>query len=160
MRLRRWAKIFGALAITMSMPALADTKSSGSGFAIAGGSLIVTANHVVQGCTTIEVPGVGAAVLFKSDPGADLAILRVSRSLAAGLRFRSGHPVRLGEEIIVIGFPLRGLLLSSPPTVTTGIVSSLTGIRDDRTQMQISAPVQPGNSGGPVAAAPDFWTAG
>jgi S1-C subfamily serine protease len=57
--------------------------------------------------------------------------------------------VGLGEEIVVIGFPLRGLL-SSPPTVTTGIVSSLAGIQDHRTQMQISAPIQPGNSGGPV----------
>src|SRR4029077_18418126 len=54
-----------------------------------------------------------------------------------------------GEEIIVIGFPLKGLL-SSAPTITTGIVSSLAGLRDDRTRFQISAPVQPGNSGGPV----------
>jgi len=40
--------------------------------------------------------------------------------------------------------------LSSAPTVTSGIVSSLAGLRDDRTRFQISAPVQPGNSGGPV----------
>jgi hypothetical protein len=66
-----------------------------------------------------------------------------------GLSFRTGQQVKLGEEIIVLGFPLRGVL-SSPPTVTTGIVSSLAGLRDDRTRLQISAPVQPGNSGGPV----------
>jgi len=41
-------------------------------------------------------------------------------------------------------------VLSSGPTVTTGIVSSLAGLRDDLTRLQISAPVQPGNSGGPV----------
>jgi Trypsin-like peptidase domain len=143
------AKVFAVLATLIPASALADTKSSGSGFVIGDGSLIVTAYHVVEGCASIDVPGAGAAVLLKSDPGSDLAILKTKRASPGGLRFRAGHPVRLGEEIIVIGYPLRGLL-STPPTVTTGIVSSLAGIHDDRTEMQISAPVQPGNSGGPV----------
>jgi hypothetical protein len=149
MRASWLVRIFSALAIAAFISSWADAKSSGSGFAIGDGTFVVTANHVVRGCTTINIPDVGSATLVKSDPRADLAILRPSRPLAAGLRFRSGHPVRLGEEIVVIGYPLRGLL-SSPPTITTGIVSSLAGIRDDRTEMQISAPVQPGNSGGPV----------
>ena len=50
---------------------------------------------------------------------------------------------------MAIGFPLSGVL-SEEPIVTTGIVSALAGIRGDPTQLQISAPVQPGNSGGPV----------
>jgi hypothetical protein len=141
--------LFGALAAVISTSGFAETKSSGSGFAMGDGSLVVTADHVVQGCTNIDVPGVGAAATLKSDPGSDLAILKINTALPGVLRFRSGHPVRLGEEIVVIGYPLRGLL-STPPTVTTGIVSSLAGIHDDRTEMQISAPVQPGNSGGPV----------
>jgi S1-C subfamily serine protease len=141
--------IFGAIAAVVSTSCFGDTRSSGSGFAIADGMFIITSNHVVDGCSSINIPDVGAATVLRSDRRADLAILRPNRPLAAGLRFRSGHPVRLGEEIVVIGFPLRGLL-SSPPAVTTGIVSSLAGIRDDRTEMQISAPVQPGNSGGPV----------
>ena len=110
----------------------------------------MTAYHVVEGCTVINVPGVGAAALLRSDPGSDLAVLKAGRTLPGALRLRSGHPVRLGEEIVVIGYPLRGYLRSTPPTVTTGIVSALAGIHDDRTEMQISAPVQPGNSGGPV----------
>lgn len=143
------AKVFAALTAVLSTSALAEAKSSGSGFAIGDGSVIVTAHHVVDGCTRIDVPEVGAAAHLRSDPAADLAILKMNRALPGALRFRSGHPVRLGEEIVVIGYPLRGLL-STPPTVTTGIVSSLAGIHDDRTEMQISAPVQPGNSGGPV----------
>ena len=141
--------IFGAIAALISTSCFGDTISSGSGFAIADGMFIITSNHVVDGCADINVPDVGSATVLRSDRRADLAILKPNRPLTAGLRFRSGHPVRLGEEIIVIEFPLRGLL-SSPPTVTTGIISSLAGIRDDRTEMQISAPVQPGNSGGPV----------
>ena len=49
----------------------------------------------------------------------------------------------------VIGFPFHGLL-TSDFTVTTGIVSSLSGIKNDSRYLQISAPVQPGNSGGPL----------
>jgi trypsin-like peptidase len=145
----RLARIFAGLTVAVSTSSFAETKSSGSGFAIGDGSSIVTDYHVVKSCSTINVPDIGSASVVKSDPKADLAILKPSKPLPIGLRFRSGHPVKLGEEIVVIGFPLRGLL-SSGPTVTTGIVSSLAGIGGDRTQMQISAPVQPGNSGGPV----------
>jgi hypothetical protein len=149
MRSSHLGRMFGVLAFITSTSALSDPKSSGSGFAIGDGSLVVTSNHVVEGCSGINVPGVGPAALIRADARADLAILKPNRPLARGLRFRAGHPVKLGEEVVVMGFPLRGLL-SSPPTVTTGIVSSLAGLRDDRTEMQISAPVQPGNSGGPV----------
>lgn len=50
---------------------------------------------------------------------------------------------------MVVGFPLSGLL-SSDPIVTTGIISALAGMRNDQRDLQISAPIQPGNSGGPV----------
>jgi len=50
---------------------------------------------------------------------------------------------------MVIGYPLRGLLASGP-SVTTGAISALAGIQDDTRMLQISAPVQPGNSGGPL----------
>lgn len=146
------AKLFAAAGLfagLVSTAALAEPRAFGTGFAIGDGSIVVTANHVIQGCTDIRIPDLGSAMLLRSDPRSDLAILKPSRPLPAGLRFRSGHPVKLGEEIVVIGYPLRGLL-ATPPTVTTGIVSSLAGLRDDPTEMQISAPVQPGNSGGPV----------
>jgi S1-C subfamily serine protease len=50
---------------------------------------------------------------------------------------------------LVAGFPLQSLLASGPQ-VSTGIVTALAGIRDDASRIQISAPIQPGNSGGPV----------
>ena len=50
---------------------------------------------------------------------------------------------------MTFGFPLFGLL-SSGPTLTTGDVSALSGLRDNQADYQISAPVQPGNSGGPL----------
>ena len=150
MRSSRTATAFWVLAvIIVSTPALSDQKTYGTGFAIGNGTFIVTANHVVEGCTSIDIPDFGSATIVRSEPKSDLAIIKPNRPLVRGLPFRSGHPVKLGEEVVVIGYPLRGLL-SSSPIVTTGIVSSLAGIRNDPTQMQISAPVQPGNSGGPV----------
>ena len=54
-----------------------------------------------------------------------------------------------GDSVTAIGFPFHGLL-TSDLTVTTGIINSLSGILNDSRFMQISAPVQPGNSGGPL----------
>jgi S1-C subfamily serine protease len=55
----------------------------------------------------------------------------------------------LAETVIVAGFPYNGLLTSAPQ-VTTGTVSALAGIGDDTGMLQIQAPIQPGNSGGPI----------
>jgi S1-C subfamily serine protease len=55
----------------------------------------------------------------------------------------------LAESVVVAGFPLTGILASGL-SATTGTVSALAGPRDDRRIIQITAPVQPGNSGGPV----------
>src|SRR6266478_224338 len=64
-------------------------------------------------------------------------------------RLRGGRGPRVGESVVAVGFPLTGLL-SSDPIVTTGIISALSGLRNDRRRIQITAPVQPGNSGGPL----------
>jgi S1-C subfamily serine protease len=63
--------------------------------------------------------------------------------------FRDGPQARLGESVIVIGYPLGGLL-GSGPQVTTGNVSSLIGPGDDTRSLQFTAPTQSGNSGGPL----------
>jgi hypothetical protein len=129
--------------------AVANAASSGTGFAVGNGNAILTNFHVVNGCKSVRIANLGAGQIKILDRRNDIAVIQPDRPIAGPLRFRSADQLKPGEEIIVIGFPLRGLL-SSAPTVTTGIVSSLAGLRDDRTRFQISAPVQPGNSGGPV----------
>jgi S1-C subfamily serine protease len=57
--------------------------------------------------------------------------------------------MRPGDSVVAIGYPFHGLL-TFDFTVTTGIVSSLSGILNDTRYLQISAAVQPGNSGGPL----------
>src|SRR5712671_7682506 len=59
--------------------------------------------------------------------------------------------IRPGDSVVAIGYPFHGLL-TSDFTVTTGIISSLSGVLNDTRFLQISAAVQPGNSGGPLLA--------
>ena len=84
-----------------------------------------------------------------ADARRDLAILSVPDGFGPPLSFRETPPVRRGDQVVTYGFPLTGLL-SSGPTLTTGNISALSGLRDNPLHFQISAPVQPGNSGGPL----------
>lgn len=68
------------------------------------------------------------------------------------------NPVKPGKAVVVVGFPLRGLL-SSQASVSTGIVSRLAVPRDDARQLQITARVQPGNSGKPFSTRAAPWLA-
>ena len=62
---------------------------------------------------------------------------------------RAGSEVRVGNDIVSYGFPLTGLL-SSEGNFSKGSVAAMSGIDDRASQMQISAPLQSGNSGGPL----------
>ena len=124
---------------------------TGTGFFI-NQSTVVTNHHVVKGCKSIEfVRGEyrSKAEVLIDDSRNDLAVLKTKKLNNNFLHFRGGRGIRIGEEIIVLGYPL-GKLLGSGVKLTTGNVSSLTGLVDDVTNMQITAPVQPGNSGGPL----------
>jgi S1-C subfamily serine protease len=127
--------------------------SSGTGFVVAPAQLL-TNHHVVEGCTEMRVrTSTGAeltARITARDEERDLALLSVQGGdPGPPLSFRTSPVVRRGEGVVTYGFPLAGLL-SSGPTLTTGEVSALTGLRDNQGQFQISAPVQPGSSGGPL----------
>ena len=124
----------------------------GSGFVVNRAGNVVTNRHAVDGCREIEVLSNGKplpATLVAVDRTADLAVLQIPWHLADMAAFRSGSPLRPGETVAVIGYPLQGVL-SSQPSITTGTVSAMAGPHNDRQLIQISAPVQPGNSGGPL----------
>ena len=124
--------------------------STGSGFVVDKQGTVVTNQHVVEDCSRIEVRHQGQkypAKLVKADKNIDLAILRIKPGLPTATLRR--EPVEVGQSVFVAGFPLAGLL-SSDMNFTPGMVSSLAGIKGDITELQITAPVQPGNSGGPL----------
>lgn len=124
--------------------------ASGTGFFISREGAILTNAHVVKGCKSIVVRSIGLAVVQVADVTTDLAVLRVSGATAHPYaRFDKSRVARLGEEVVVFGYPLSGALASSG-NLTTGNVSALAGLSNNTGRYQISAPVQPGNSGGPL----------
>jgi S1-C subfamily serine protease len=152
-------KPVAATATAPSTPS--DTKptrtfdQAGTGFVVSSNGHTVTNQHVVDGCVgDIQGNLTGEAPvklrLVSSDETNDLALLQAPGSFkeVATIKDKAVHS---GDDVVAIGFPYHGLL-TSDFTVTTGIVSSLSGIFNDTRFLQISAAVQPGNSGGPLFA--------
>lgn len=134
-----------------SSPSSNDTKKlvvvpdgTGSGFRVTRDSF-VTNNHVINGCSRLSVNGVPAQVRG-NDARSDLAILNAN--LAGPITSIRSRRFSVGEQVAVAGYPLRGLL--SGFNMTTGTLSSMSGMGGDTRLVQITAPVQPGNSGGPM----------
>ena len=123
--------------------------SYGSGFFITDRGHILTNNHVVAGCESIRTRDGKPVHIIDTDTRRDLALLKAEVAPRTVATFRSGTPPKIGDSVVVFGFPLQGLL-SSEGNVTTGILSATSGLQDDIRFVQITAPVQPGNSGGPL----------
>ncbi len=125
--------------------------SSGTGFIVSDEGLVVTNRHVVQGADSVNLRvGTGrqySAQVIGGHPSRDIAYLMIE---ADGdfvpMSLGDSDTVRVGETVIVIGFPIASSL-GSEPTVSRGIVSAR---RDDDGFLQTDAPVNPGNSGGPM----------
>ena len=121
---------------------------TGTAFFVSADGHALTNQHVVRGCRRLSTPAHGEATVLFEDAGADLALVRVDKPGPNWAQFRDAAP-RLGEPVFVFGYPLYGML-STGGNFTSGLVSSLVGLRDDAKRIQITAPIQPGNSGGPV----------
>lgn len=136
-----------------------DQEWTGTGFALHNG-YIITNNHVVDGAKTIAILGVNGnynieynAQVVSVDKNNDLALIKIDDS-----RFNaftkvpyavSNRLCEVGEDVFVLGFPLTSYM-GNEIKLTNGIISSRSGYQGDITTYQISAPIQPGNSGGPL----------
>jgi serine protease Do len=125
----------------------APASGSGTGFVVTEAGHMLTNQHVVSGCGSLTVDG-NPATLLAEDAVFDLALLQVEALAGDTPASFAGSPARLNSDVTVVGYPLSGLL--GGLNVTRGAVTSTKGIGGDGINMQISAPVQPGNSGGPV----------
>jgi len=124
---------------------------SGTGFFITNDGYLLTNHHVVEGLSDVSIKtekGWLSAKVVKVDNQNDLAVLKADGKFAA-LPVVSSRKVGLGDEVFTIGFPQIGVQGISAK-YTKGNISSLTGVKDDPRNFQISVPVQPGNSGGPL----------
>lgn len=143
-RARKWRP---QIVASSSPPA---RKITGSGFAISREGHVVTNHHVVAGCRSVTVsPDDAAAKVIARDSRNDLALLQRVGPVGSVAAVRAGRSVRPGEDVVVVGYPLRGVLGASP-VVTTGTVSALGGLANDTSKLQIAAPIQQGSSGGPL----------
>ncbi|MDP8226155.1 MAG: serine protease [Candidatus Celaenobacter polaris] len=138
-----------------------ETENIGSGFIISESGLVVTNYHVIENKYDINVffPSVNKTIKAKvelKDKNNDLAIIRLNDFIFSDI-YSSSIPftisksstVKLGQEVFTLGFPLVEVLGQSVK-LSTGSINSLYGIQDDPRVFQISNPVQPGNSGGPL----------
>ncbi len=141
----RFASLLGSL----------NLKGTGTGFYINDRGELLTARHVVSHCVAIEIvepEGNIPATLVADERFVDLAVLRTRNASPRFAQFPAqSRPTRLGQQVAVVGYPL-STLLSNSANLTVGNVSSLSGLQGDRKYLQVSAPIQPGNSGGPVAS--------
>lgn len=120
---------------------------TGTGFLINADGVMLTNAHVVEGCSHIEVNGQKANLLASSSMF-DLAAISVPGALLGDPLKFSSRSAGLNADITIAGYPLHGLL--GGLNVGRGSISALKGLRGDEINFQISAPVQPGNSGGPA----------
>lgn len=130
---------------------------SGSGIAL-NARVFATNNHVVDGATHLYVyfPDTKkkyTAKTIKTDPTNDLAIVRITDPDFKGFpTIQYGFKKSLedvGTDVFVLGYP-RVDTMGEEVKLTTGVVSSRSGFQGNQSQYQVSAPVQPGNSGGPL----------
>ena len=134
----------------------------GTGVIVSAEGEILTNAHVVAGATAVRVRLAGntepiVAQIAAVDPGNDLALLRVDvgKPLPA-VTFAAPEDIRLGDEVVAIGFALD---LDGDPSVTLGIISAVGRTLAEGTDgaldglIQTDAAISSGNSGGPLVSA-------
>ena len=124
---------------------------SGTGFAVTKTGYIVTNVHVIKGCDDVDIKFHGKdlslAIIF-TDTRNDLALLKGVFNPDQTFALSRDGP-KLMEDIFVAGFPF-GDKYSGAIKVTKGVVSSLTGYRNNLSNFQFDAAINSGNSGGPI----------
>jgi len=125
-------------------------QSTGTAFFVSEQGHLITNAHVVAGCDALKIDGRDVS-LIAADDNFDLALIKDTPQESGAVAKFATRPAALNADITVAGYPLTGIL--SGLNITRGSVSSLKGPAGDPIRMQISAPVQPGNSGGPAVDA-------
>jgi S1-C subfamily serine protease len=132
------------------------TGATGTGFLLGSSNYIITNYHVVKGFNSLQVNFLSGekskAKIRANDKANDVAVLEllnppdlVTNSMVVG----DSSSVEMGEKVFTIGYPVSGIL-GKNPKYAEGVISSTTGISDDPRMFQITVPIQPGNSGGPL----------
>jgi len=143
-----WGTLFSGLTLSLGAQ---DGKSTGTAFVVNAEGYLLTCAHCVKDAGKVEVALGGqsyeAAVLGTDEPH-DLAVLQISAKGLSALPLGNSNAVEVGEEVRAFGFPLASVL-GANVKVTRGTVSGIE-TKEAQKSFQIDAPVNPGNSGGPL----------
>ena len=131
--------------------------ASGTCFAINKDGYLITNYHVIEGAQKIRIRGINKdfsntypARIIATDEKNDLALLKVDNISINAIPYGIVSKIaEVGDEVFVLGYPLRAVM-GDEIKLTNGLISSRTGFKGDITSYQISATVQSGNSGGPL----------
>jgi S1-C subfamily serine protease len=132
---------------------LRDMVEIGTGFIVKPDGVLLTAWHILEDAQNITVtcpdqdpqPAIPGET-FHLD---DLAIIQIPLTGLPYLSLAEAGSVRVGDPVFTIGFPVFDLL-GPDPKFSDGSVSALSGHRGEASLIQVTVPIQPGNSGGPV----------
>jgi S1-C subfamily serine protease len=127
----------------------------GSGFIISRDGHILTCAHLVtdKKYATVWISGKRyEADIVNQDPQKDLAILKIKSPadvVPKPLPLTKSDKVSMGQDVFTMGFPM-SRVLGNAPRLTKGLINSTVGLKDNPDQLQVSAEIQPGNSGSPL----------
>jgi len=132
----------------------AETKTaSGTCFAVHPNGFLLTAYHVIGDAKSVRIRFTNGmatnATVQKFTASNDLAILRSDSRTPFFLPLAPTASVRVGDYVFTMGYPAAEVL-GEEPKFTDGSISALSGVGGEASLLQISVPVQPGNSGGPL----------
>jgi serine protease Do len=142
------SQVEGTASSTVDPALSGELAGSGTGFFI-NNTDVVTAEHVVIGCVRLSLMDGSPLTLISSNADLDLAVVSSAQRSDVWLELSSDVVAHLGETVMALGYPYLGTL-DQGLTVTGGNVSALQDIDGSKDRVMISAPVQPGNSGGPL----------
>lgn len=144
--------IKGAAANSKRIKNYAPANIEGTGFALNNAGYFITSWHMINNADSVFVTNSildrVPAKLVASNPSLDVAIYKIAditaiKNLPFPFSFNQHH-ADIGDKIFTLGYPRRDVVYGE------GALSSLTGFNNDTTMYQISIPVNPGNSGGPL----------
>lgn len=125
----------------------------GTGFYATRNGLIVTNRHVTRMCNSVRLQVGSASVpleMIVDDPVNDLAVLRGPSRATPSVIFRAeGQQTRLGEQVLAIGYPI-GAAVGNQVFPVSGSISAVAGRQGRDSEFSMTAPINPGHSGGPV----------
>ena len=126
-----------------------NPKATGTGFFITDSGFLITNKHVVEDASKVRLAtseGLINAKVVKVDEANDFALIKAEGKFAA-LPVASSRGMKMGASVSTVGFPNTGMQ-GVAPKLAKGEIAALSGATDDARYFQISAPLQPGNSGG------------